>query len=213
MPIGTYEKKIDAMVRLTPKQQQHLNLLSSELQCVAGGGPKVGQPSWRVMLLGIADGTLKVYNPKAKREASPERKAKKKSKREHIPGAPKWWKPLYGNAMGQEYALKASGLTLAEIQAFGLRSEFNPLLTHPEVLVGKPEWQMEFKGAKTRPHWWWMPDDDSAMVASDAVDASGFSIEQLVAGGLTHDEELGLILAPDDWNAWTSKGNKEGSGS
>lgn len=205
MPIGAYEKKVEAMVRLTPTQQAELNRISAELQCIAGGGPKVGQPSWRVMLLGIADGALKVYNPKAKKEEralNPDRKAKKKSKRQKIPGAPDWWRPLYGNAMGQEYALKKSSLGIDEISALGLRFERNELLSHPDLIVGKPEWAQVFRGIAARPEWWWVPAADSSMESASAVAASGYSIEQLIAGGLIHDVDLGIILAPDDWAAW-----------
>lgn len=214
MPIGTYEKKIEAMVRLSPSQQAALNKLSEDLQCFAGGGPKVGQPSWRVMLLGIADGTLKVYNPKAKKEEralDPDRKARKaakKSKNEaetKIDGAPDWWRPFYGNAMGQDYALKASGLTLAEILGLGLRAEFNPFLTHPEIIVGKDEWEPKFSPNPARPHWWWNPYSDGFMAAADVVAASGLSIEQLKAGGLLSSDCGEGINAPDKWSGWKPK--------
>lgn len=205
MPIGPIEKKCDAVIRLTKSQQARLGEIAGALHCYSGSGPTTGQPSWRTMVGGIADGVLRVTNPKAKREDSPpkesSRRGGKKNKRELIPGAPNWWRPFYGNAMGEEYALKASGLSLPELLAIGMRSEFNPLLTHPEIVVGLPEWPAAF--SPSRPHWWWNPDPDSTMDIDVAVKMSGLTLEQMTAGGMIADHEISRIMPPEEWVKWT----------
>lgn len=203
MPIGPFEKKIEAMVRMTKRQSIALNLRAEELKCTSAGGKQVGQPSWRVMLLGIADGTLRAINPSDRSQ----RKAKKSPRKDKekgvaIVGAPAWWRPFYGNAMGADWAIKASGLNRDELVAMGLRLEINPRLTHPEILVGSPEWAPTFTAAPKRPHWWWQPDEDSAMWTSVAVASSGWSLDQLIAGGLVPSGDGEWLSAPEIWTAW-----------
>lgn len=207
MPIGPTERKKDSIIRLTPTQCERLTNIAEKLHCRSGAGPTFGMPSWRVMVAGIADGVLVVRNPSDK-SAKAERRERRKQRREKrsqapaIPGAPDWWKPWYGNAMGQEHAMRVSGITASELVELGLRLEFNPFLQHPEVVVGKPEWPAPF--LPSRPHWWWKPDNQSTMPVADAVATSGLTVEQLTAGGLEHDEELGLLCVPDAWKGWVN---------
>lgn len=193
MPIGPLEQKKDAVIRLTPTQCARLTDIAEKLHCVSGSGPTSGQPSWRVMVAGIADGVLLVRNPADKAV----RREKKRKKREKItiPGAPAWWRPWYGNAMGLDYAVKASGLAA---DALGLRIERNDFLTHPDVVIGQPDWPAPFVAA--RPHWWWFPEDDGGMAVRVAVEASGLSLDQMLAGGMRH--ESSRIFPGDGWKGW-----------
>ena len=187
-------------IQLNEAEHEALTKIAENAGCFL----RNGKPSWRKMILDMAGGTFVLYD---KRKPKKKKEWKTKGKAESIPGAPSWWKPFYGNAMGLDYALKSSGLTLDEIHALGLRSEHNPLLKHPDVIVGKPEWEVA-KFLPSVPHWWWRPSNNGNMMADDVAETSGLTVEAMVSGGFILDAEVGILTAPPAWKAWMSKDNR-----
>jgi hypothetical protein len=184
-------------IMLTEAEKTALNELAGKVGCFARSGPTAGKPSFRVLLQDMAAGTFVLFD-KRKPKKKKEWKTKAKFK---VPGAPDWWGPWYGNAMGLEQAIKKSGMDRAGLMALGLKPKINEFLAHPDILVGKAEWPAPF--LSSRPHWWWMPDEGNAMDISEAVEVSGMTAEQIAAGGLLMDEVQ--FVAPDHWVGWRHK--------
>ena len=178
-------------IMLTTAEKEALNKIAEKAGCFARSGPTAGKPSFCVLLQTMAEGRFILYD-KLKPRKKKEWKSKGKAK---IPGAPAWWRPWYGNAMGLDYAVKASGLAA---DALGLRIERNDFLTHPDVVIGQPDWPAPFVAA--RPHWWWFPEDDGGMAVRVAVEASGLSLDQMLAGGMRH--ESSRVFPGDGWKGW-----------
>ena len=191
-------------IDIGPDQIEQLNAIAGAVGALSRSGPTHGSPSWRVLVKDIAAGKIKVYNPKATREEREPRKAKakKKSKRPRTPGAPDWWAPWYGNAMGIDVAMTRSGLNRPALLALGLTFGINPFLKTPDIVIGRPEWPADF--VPSRPHWWWEPADDGTMFAEDAVAASGLTVEQLVAAGLVLVDDDNFLAAPPAWAGWAA---------
>ena len=70
MPIGDIEKPKDHTIRLNASQVAQLTEIAARMKCKSGSGPSFGQPSWRIMVAGIADGLL-VVRKRGRNETSP----------------------------------------------------------------------------------------------------------------------------------------------
>lgn len=180
-------------ILMSAEEKQALLKMAESLGCVARTGPSAGKPSFRIMLQQMAEGRFIMYDklkPRKKKEWA-------KKKKSAIPGAPPWWKPFYGNAMGIEYAMEKSGMTHDELVAAGWRVEINESLKHPTVVVGKPEWPAPI--VKTRPHWWWKP--DRGEMRADELARLGVDLGELERAGFVVLEGE-IVLPPEGWDAW-----------
>lgn len=182
-------------IRLTEEDQATLTRIAEAMGCRLG----TGKPSWRKLIHDLAKDTFILFDKRKPRKKK-EWKKKGKTATAKIPGAPDWWAPWYGNAMGLELALKRSGLDRDGIKALGLTIQGNDRLRHPDVVVGRPEWPSEF--LPNRCHWWWMPEDDSTMNVVDATGISDMTLEQFIAGGLILSDDEAFLKPPDSWTAW-----------
>lgn len=177
-------------IMLSAEEKAALLKIAEKAGCKARCGPTAGQPSFRVMLQMMAEGRFVLYDKLKPREK------KKRRGATAVPGAPAWWRPFYGNAVGREYALKKA--SREELLALGLRFEINPMLKTPDIVVGKPEWPAPF--VPTRPHWWWSP-RNGKMTVADAVEQSGLTVDAMIAGGMVVED--GFVRPAADWHGWT----------
>ena len=132
-------------IRLSAKQLEKLNSIAAAHGTLSRSGATSGEPSWRVLISAIADGTLTVKDP-TKRWEPKEPKEKKKRK---------------------------------------------PFRAHPRF-----------------PSKWWHPTEMDDMPVADALDASGYPLDELVAAGLIVVDDGKNLIAPADWSGWGWK--KEG---
>lgn len=186
-------------IMLSAAEKAALNEIAGKAGAFARSGPTAGKPSFRVLLQEMAAGTFVLFD---KRKPKKKKEWKKKGAKSKIPGAPDWWAPWYGNAMGIDIAMTRSGLNRPALLALGLTFGINPFLKTPDIVIGRPEWTADFVPA--RPHWWWEPADDGTMFAEDAVAASGLTVEQLVAAGLVLVDDNAFLAAPPAWAGWAA---------
>lgn len=104
-------------VPLSLAQVAALKELATKNAAMSRSGPTTGNPSWRVLVAMIADGTLSVCLP-----PRPPRKKKKKGKKGgiHPHFVPGWWQPGPNDDMPVAAVLEATGLTVEQVSAAGL---------------------------------------------------------------------------------------------
>jgi hypothetical protein len=192
-------------VRLSPEEEIALNKIAAENDCCL----RNGKPSWRIMLQHMAKGMFSLRDfrrtsdpRRADTDHQPKRAKLRKERLQPIPGAPDWWRPFYGNAMGDQFARDKSGLDTMGLAALGITPDHRPRLAHPDIWIGLPEWRGEFATKPKIPHYWWTPEEDNSMVASDAVEVSGYTLDELAAGGLVLDDEGVSLTCPKTWEGW-----------
>lgn len=106
-------------IKLSREQIGKLNSIAATHSAHARTGPTSGEPSWRVLVSDIADGRLTVKDPTKRWE--PKEKKKRKGFRPHPRFAAKWWKPSEMDDMPTADAVSASGYTVEELVAGGMR--------------------------------------------------------------------------------------------
>jgi hypothetical protein len=132
-------KRKKSTIDLLEKQIEALNKIAAEFGALSRSGPTVGNPSWRVLLDFIASGQLKITHPG--RDRRPERRAKKRKPfRAYAKYPAKWWKPNFAGLMNVQEAVAASGYTIEQLIAGGMRvgGVGDTLLAPP--LVGFDKW-------------------------------------------------------------------------
>jgi len=169
-------------VRMADSDEEALNKIALGLGCYNTHG----NASWRMMLPMIARGMFRVTCP-GKREAYVNFKK-----------SPHWWQPDADNAMPAAFVAGKYKAPIDELVDKG----FLPLSGDRLAATWNGWKSQKWQGKPTKRESWWKPIEDSTMPVLDAVAASEFSLEKLVAGGLILSDCKLWLGCPDEWTGW-----------